>query len=370
MTEKSVDRLIEELNEKYTPEGSKIPVVARSNDRPAQEFISPTSPALGFVLGSGGWPLGHLIELFGKEHAGKTTIMMLGLKEVFEYHDGKRPIALIDIEHRYNPEWAQKLGLPTDELIVVQPESGEQATDIMHKLIKPKNLKDSVCAIGFDSVGAASPERERVSFEERKAIVGGNAQVMTRNVRTIAPVANLMGTTVFYSNQLRADMEGYRRVMTPGGQALKHALSTRLYLWPNTDPKSKKHDKIDGQDVQVGFEMNFRVVKNTFGPPGRDGKSSFYFRPSRLFEGIGFDVENDIQGLGIMTEVIVRKGAYYDYGDIHVQGRDPFFKALKEAGLYDQLLKDVNEKLDTRLSMFNNDAEKGEHYVEIDDPEV
>lgn len=337
---------------------------------PLPEFIPTTSPALGFVLGSDGWPLGHLIELFGKEASGKTTIMMLGLKEAFEYHDGERPIALIDIEHRYNPEWAKKLGLPTDELIVVQPESGEQATDIMHKLIRPKNLKDSACAIGFDSVGAASPERERISFEERGAIVGGNAAVMSRNVRTIAPVANLRGTTVFYSNQLRADMEGFRRVMTPGGHALKHALSLRVYLWPTTDPKTKKHDKIDGQDVQVGFEMNFRVIKNTFGPFGRDGKSVFYIRPSRLFEGIGFDIENDIQGLGIMTEVIERSGSYYSYSDVKAQGRDPFFKALKEAGLYDQLLKDVNAKLDTTQSMFENEAEKGEHYVLIDDPEI
>lgn len=686
MTQKSVDRLVQELNEKYTPEGAKVPVVSRSSDRPQQEFIPCTSPALGFVLGTGGWPLGHLVEMFGKEHAGKTTLMMLGLKEAYEYHDGNRAIAYIDVEHRYNEEWARKLGLPSD-LIVVQPENGEQATDIMHKLIKPKIISDGVCAIGFDSVGAASPTREQASFEDRAAIMGGNAMIMTRNVRTIAPVANLLGTTVFYclagstevvtkkgivpirelsgeeaevlteggkwvsapfrsfgvaptysikvsrhgfektiratgnhrwpvlrgskdrryanktevvtsdlvpgdflvschpksrgqvtpspigvmhgfvygdgtrgstgpshvniydsapkdeqmlkyfeafpwsrdenehysatrinnlprafkdlpdpdehlgylygwlagyfaadgtvvdgrpslssvsraslefardvcvrmgidydsiietssggfgangdggfrltfpigalpkefflldvhrqgyqpskrarsgwtvvsieeageeevfcatvpdthtfalegfiltgnSNQLRADMEGYRRVMTPGGQALKHAMSVRLYLWPNTDPKSKKHDKIDGQDVQVGFEMNFRVVKSNFGPPHRDGKSAFYFRPSRLFEGIGFDIEQDVQALGIMTEVIHRAGAYYSYEDVKVQGREPFFKEIKEKGLYDQLLKDVNSRLDTAFSMFEDDAAKGEHYVEIDDPEI
>lgn len=369
MTEKSIDRLVEELNKKYTPEGARLPIVSRSIDRPTQGFITCTSPALGFILGTGGWPIGHLVEFFGKEHAGKTTLMLLGLKEAYEHYDGERAIAYIDIEHRYNDKWARMLGLPED-LIVVQPENGEQATDIMHTLIKPKS-GDGVAAIGFDSIGAASPTREQASFEDRGAIVGGNAMIMTRNVRTIAPVANLLGTTVFYTNQLRADMQGYNRPMTPGGMAVKHMMSVRLYLWPNTQAESKKRDKIDGQDVQVGFEMNFRAVKNTFGPPGRDGKSNFYFRSSRLFEGIGFDVEQDIQALGILTEVIERRGAYYSYEDVKAQGRDPFFAAIKQSGLYDQLLKDVNAKLDNAFNtMFKDDSEKGDHYVEIDDPEL
>lgn len=369
MTEKSIDKLIASLNDKYSPDGAQIPVVAKSNDRPVARFIPCTSPALGFILGTNGWPIGHLVEFFGKEGAGKTTLMMLGLKEAYEYYDGNRAVALIDIEHRYNEDWAKRLGLPGD-LIVVQPENGEQATDIMHTLIKPKEGK-GVAAIGFDSIGAASPTREQASFEDRAAIMGGNAMIMTRNVRTIAPVANLLGTTVFYSNQLRADMAGYNRPLTPGGMAVKHAMSVRLYLWPNTDPKSKKHDKIDGQDVQVGFEMNFRAIKNTFGPPGRDGKSVFFFRPSKMFDGIGFDVESDIQALGILTELIERKGSYYSYLDIKAQGRDPFFAAIKEAGMYDQLLKDVQSNLDSKFStMFADPEERGENYIEIIDPEV
>ena len=198
---------------------------------------------------------------------------------------------------------------------------------------------------------------------------------MTRNVRPIAPLANIYGATVFYCNQLRQDLSGYNRPMTPGGNAIKHMMSVRLYLWPNTESKSKKRDKIDGQDVQVGFEMNFRTVKNTFGPPGRDGKSDFYFRPSRLYDGIGFDIESDIQALGILTEVIERKGSYYQYGDVRAQGRDPFFQKIKENGLYDVLLKDVQGSLSSRFtdaapSMFEDPGERGPSYVEIDDPEV
>lgn len=369
MTASSLDKLIDTLNKKYTPEGSKLPVVSKSSERPPQEYIPCTSPALQFVMGTGGWPVGHLTEMFGKEHAGKTTLMMLALKDAYEYYDGKRHIAYIDIEHRYNEDWARRLGLPSD-MIVIQPPNAEEGTDIMQTLIHPKD-GEGVCSIGFDSIGGAASSREFDTFGEREHIFAGAAKVMTRNVKTIAPLANLFQATVFYSNQLRADMQGYNRPMTPGGLAVKHHMSMRLYLWPSTKNDTKRMDKIDGQEVQVGFEMNFKAVKNTFGPPGRDGKSIFYFRPSREFDGIGFDIEADIQSLGILTEVIARKGSYYEYGEVKAQGRDPFFSQIKQHGLYDQLLKDVQTHLDEKFSsMFVDEAERGENFIDINDPEV
>jgi len=372
MADKSVDKLIEELQTKYAPEGSTIPVVSRANNRPKQVYIPTTSPGMGFVLGTGGWSEGHLHEFFGKEHAGKTTLMMLALKDCYEHYDGKRPIAFIDIEHRFNEEWSRLLGLP-DDLIVVQPSDAEQATDIMHTLIKPKSsAATGVSAIGFDSIGAAMSYKEHELVSDRETIMGGAAHIMTRNVRTLAPLANLYQTTVFYSNQLRANYSQYGSpFITPGGHAVKHMMSCRLYLWPNTSNDSKKVDKIDGQEVQVGFEMNFKAIKNTFGPPGREGKSVFYFRPSKLFDGVGFDIEADIQTLGLLTEVIERKGAYYNYKGIKAQGRDPFFLQIKESGLYDELLADVNATLDSKFSTtFTEKEDKGKNYIDISDPEV
>lgn len=370
MTQQSVERLIEELNKKYSPDGAVVPVLAKANTRPTQEFATVTSPAFGFVLGTGGIALGHLHEFFGKEHAGKTTLMMITLKNIYEHFDGQRPIAFIDIEHRFNEAWARMLGLPED-MIVVQPTDAEQATDIMQTLIKPsKTGSTGVCAIGFDSIGAASSLTEHLSFEDRSRVIGGSAGVMTRNVKTIAPIANLFGTTVLYANQLRADMAGYNRPMTPGGYAVKHMMSTRVYLWPNTSNDSKKFDKIDGAEVQVGFEMNFKIVKNTFGPAYREGKSIFYFRPSRLFASVGFDIEADIQALGMLTEVITRKGSYYEYAGVKAQGRDPFFSEIKAQGLYDQLLADVQRHLDGRFSMFSEEEDRGAAYVPLDDAEI
>lgn len=369
MTQQSVERLLEELNKKYSPDGAVVPVLAKANARPTQEFATVTSPAFGFVLGTGGIALGHLHEFFGKEHAGKTTLMMITLKNIYEHFNGERPLAFIDIEHRFNENWARMLGLPED-LIVVQPTDAEQATDIMQTLIKPTKGGTGVCAIGFDSIGAASSLTEHLSFEDRSRVIGGSAGVMTRNVKTIAPIANLFGTTVLYANQLRADMAGYNRPTTPGGYAVKHMMSTRVYLWPNTQRDSKKFDKIDGAEVQVGFEMNFKIVKNTFGPAYREGKSIFYFRPSRLFNNVGFDIEADIQALGMLTEVIARKGSYYEYAGVKAQGRDPFFSEIKSQGLYDQLLADVQRHLDGRFSMFAEEEDRGAAYVPLDDAEI
>jgi protein RecA len=369
MSNSNVDRLIDELNKKYTPEGAKLPVVAKSENRPQQMFVPCTSPSLGFALGTGGWPIGHLSEFFGKEHAGKTTLMMLALKDCYEYYDGKRDIAFIDIEHRYNEEWSKLLGLPGN-MIVVQPTSAEQATDIMQTLIHPKT-GEGVCAIGFDSIGAAASTQEFDKFGDREYTVGRTAIVMTRNVRTMAPLANLYNTSVFYTNQLRADMQGYNRPITPGGYAIKHMMSMRVYLWPNTKDDSKRKDKIDGQEVQVGFEMNFRVVKNTFGPPGREAKSTFFFRPSRLFDGVGFDIDGDIEALGLMTGVVERKGSFYEYDGIKVLGREPFFAKLKAEDKYDALYKTIQEHLLDKFStMFKEQDDRGQAFVDINDPEV
>lgn len=365
----TINKLISELNKKYTPEDAKIPVVAKSDDRPPQLFIPTSSPALGFVLGTGGWPIGHLSEFFGKEHAGKTSLMMIALKDAYEYYDGQRPIAYIDIEHRFNEQWAKLLGLPSD-MIVVQPTNAEMATDIMQTLIHPK-VGEGVCAIGFDSIGGAAVSSEFDTFGEREYVLGKAAAVMTRNVKTIAPLANLYQCTVFFTNHIRADFSGYNRPITPGGHAVKHMMSVRMYLWPSTKPDTKKMDKIDGQEVQVGFEMNFRVIKNTFGPPGREGKSTFYFRPSRLFDGVGFDVEEDIQALGLLTDVIKRSGSFYSYRDIKVQGREPFFAKLREEGLYDKLFQDVQSRLGSRvMSMFAPDEDRGDAFIDITDPEI
>ena len=334
MAKDAIDKLIKDLN-RFTPEGSSKPIVLRGNDLESINAIPCFTPALAYMLAVGGWPEGKLIELFGKEHSGKSSFALLALKDCLDYYDGKKLVAYIDLEHRFNPEWAEKLGLKVDEnLIVVQPPDAETGTDMMVELIKSKEI----CAIVWDSIGAAATKHSMQQLTEKNDKMGGNAAVMKRNVQTVAPLANLYGVTCFYLNQLRADMDGYNRPMTPGGHAVKHAMSVRLYLRPGSD---KYFDKINGENVQVGFPVVMKTVKNSYGPPFREGWTDFYNQPCAFLDHPGIDTQRDLARMGILLGVAKRQGAWFSWRDIKEQGRDKFFEAVWSSGLKDEFEAEI-----------------------------
>lgn len=375
---KAIDKLIDDINTAFTPAGAIKPIISRGGEASKIEYIPTASYAIGYLLGTGGWPKGKLIELFGPEHAGKTTLCYMGLMDCFNYHDGKKAVAFIDIEHRFNPDWAEKIGLVKgDNLIVVQPPDAERATDAMTRLIK----SGEVCAIGFDSIGSATTSAEQQEFADQAALRGGNAAVMSRNVGSVAPLADLFGTTCFYINQIRADMEGYHRIITPGGHKVKHMMSVRMYVRRG---KEKYFDKETGE--QVGFPMVFKTVKNSFGPSPREQYADFYFEASENHIGrIGFDTEKELAGLGLLTGVVEQSSSWYYYGDVQRDkkgkitgalvkgnGRDNFFAAVAEEGLQERLAADVMSSLSKALDVtLEGDLARPEtDGPEIDDPEV
>ena len=334
MAKDAIDKLIKDLN-RFTPEGSSKPIVLRGNDLERINAIPCFTPALAYMLAVGGWPEGKLIELFGKEHSGKSSFALLALKDCLDYYGGEKLVAYIDLEHRFNPEWAEKLGLRVDEnLIVVQPPDAETGTDMMVELIKSREI----CAIVWDSIGAAATKHSMQQLTEKNDKMGGNAAVMKRNVQTVAPLANLYGVTCFYLNQLRADMDGYNRPMTPGGHAVKHAMSVRLYLRPGSD---KYFDKINGENVQVGFPVVMKTVKNSYGPPFREGWTDFYNQPCVFLDHPGIDTQRDLARMGILLGVAKRQGAWFSWRDIKEQGRDKFFEAVWSSGLKDEFEAEI-----------------------------
>ena len=168
MAKDAIDKLIKDLN-RFTPEGSSKPIVMRGNDLERINAIPCFTPALAYMLAVGGWPEGKLIELFGKEHSGKSSFALLALKDCFDYYGGEKLVAYIDLEHRFNPEWAEKLGLKVDEnLIVVQPPDAETGTDMMVELIKSKE----VCAVVWDSIGAAATKHSMQQLTDKNDRVG------------------------------------------------------------------------------------------------------------------------------------------------------------------------------------------------------
>ena len=334
MAKDAIDKLIKDLN-RFTPDGSSKPIVLRGNDLERINAIPCFTPALAYMLAVGGWPEGKLIELFGKEHSGKSSFALLALKDCFDYYGGEKLVAYIDLEHRFNPEWAEKLGLKVDEnLIVVQPPDAETGTDMMVELIKSKE----VCAVVWDSIGAAATKHSMQQLTDKNDKMGGNAAVMKRNVQTVAPLANLYGVTCFYLNQLRADMDGYNRPMTPGGHAVKHAMSVRIYLRPGSD---KYFDKINGENVQVGFPVVMKTVKNSYGPPFREGWTDFYNQPCVFLDHPGIDTQRDLARMGILLGVAKRQGAWFSWRDIKEQGRDKFFESVWSSGLKEEFEAEI-----------------------------
>lgn len=341
MSKKSLDNLINDINKKFGYENAKKNVASMDSDE--EEVIIPCSPPiLRYVLGSKypGWVEGKLHEFFGKEAAGKTTLLFQALKDCYDFYGGDKKVAILDIEHRLNKDWAATLGLDVENLLILRPPHAEAATDIMKTLIESQEF----CAIGFDSVGAASPAKEHNSFEDAKDVMGGVAKVMRRHVDTIAPLANMLGVTCFYVNQLRADMEGYRRPITPGGHAFKHRMSRRIYVRPGKDKYEIKAP--DGKPVQVGYPVFFKAVKNSFGGPGREGSADFYWEPSdQWLDHIGYDFDDNYSRLGLVLGVIEQSGPWYAFGDIKERGRDNFFKKLESEGMKDVLFKEVEQKM-------------------------
>lgn len=324
MAKDAIEKLIADLN-KFTPEGSVKPLALRGNDIERINPIPCFTPALAHLLVVGGWPEGKLIEFFGKEHSGKSSFAMLALKDCYDYYKGEKMVAYIDLEHRFNPDWAEQLGLKVDEsLIVVQPPDAETATDMMVNIIKSKQ----VCAIVWDSTGAAATKHSMQQLTDKNDRVGGNAGVMKRNVQTVAPLANLYNVTCFYLNQLRADMEGYNRPMTPGGKAVKHQMSVRIYLRPGSE---KYNDKVNGENTQVGFPIVMKAVKNSYGP-SREGWTDFYNQPCVFLDHPGIDTRRDLARMGILLGVVKRQGSWFSWNDIKAQGRDSFFELVWSSG--------------------------------------
>jgi len=363
----AIDQLLKSLNS-FTPEGSTKPIAMRGNSIEKITAIPCFTPALAYLLGIGGWPEGKLIEFFGKEHSGKSSFAILALKDCYEFYKGEKMVAYVDLEHRFNPDWAEKLGLKVDEnLIVIQPPDAETGTDMMVELIKSKQI----CAIVWDSIGAAATKHSMQHLTDKNDKMGGNAAVMKRNVQTVAPLANLYGVNCFYLNQLRADMDGYNRPMTPGGHAVKHAMSVRLYLRPGSD---KYFDKVNGENTQVGFPVVMKTVKNSYGPPFREGWTDFYSQPNVFLDHPGIDTRRDLARMGILLGVVARGGAWFSWRDIKEQGRDKFFEKVWDSGMADEFEAEITAaiKKGSGMIVVENDEFFGRPLTndtdEIDDP--
>jgi recombination protein RecA len=266
------------------------------------EAISTGSLSLDLALGGGGIPKGRVIEIFGPESSGKTT---LALHAVARAQRNGGIAAFIDAEHALDPSWAKKLGVELETLLVSQPGSGEEAMHITEMLIK----SNAVDIIVVDSVAALVPKKE-LEGEMGDSHVGLQARLMSQALRKLTGVISKSKTCVIFINQIREKigvMFGSPET-TPGGRALKFYSSCRI------DVRRIGQIK-DGEEV-VGQRVRAKVVKNKVAPPFRVAEFD-------MMHNNGISYEGDVLDLAMAQKLVVRSGAWFRYGDLHLgQGRE------------------------------------------------
>ncbi|MDN4607396.1 recombinase RecA [Sporosarcina highlanderae] len=272
---------------------------------------SPTgSLALDAALGVGGYPRGRVIEIYGPESSGKTTVALHAIAEV-QASGGQA--AFIDAEHALDPVYAQKLGVNIDELLLSQPDTGEQALEIAEALVR----SGAVDIIVVDSVAALVPKAE-IEGEMGDAHVGLQARLMSQALRKLSGAINKSKTIAVFINQIREKvgvMFGNPEV-TPGGRALKFYSSVRLEVRRGEAIKQ-------GNDI-MGNKTRIRVVKNKVAPPFRTAEVDIMY-------GEGISREGEIVDLGAELEIVQKSGAWYSYeGERLGQGRENAKQFLKE----------------------------------------
>lgn len=304
---KQIDLTVKALQEKYG-EGS---IMKLGEVKKVDVDVIPTgSISLDLALGVGGVPRGRVIEIYGPESSGKTT---LTLHIVAEAQKAGGVAAFVDAEHALDPEYAKKIGVKLDQLLISQPDTGEQALDIVESLVK----SGGVDVIVVDSVAALTPRAE-IEGEMDQQHVGLQARLMSHALRKLTAIVAKSGTTVIFINQLRQKigiMFGNPET-TPGGMALKFYSSVRIEI--------RRAAQIQKGEEIVGNRVKVKIVKNKVAPPFRTTEFDILYNE-------GISKYADVVNTGVRYAVLAKSGSWFTYGSDKLgQGIDGARQYLKE----------------------------------------
>ncbi len=304
----ALDRTLKELEKEY----GKGTIMTLGDQRANVDIPSiPTgSLSLDIALGVGGIPRGRVVEIYGPEASGKTT---LALHIIANAQKAGGLAAFIDAEHALDPEYAQALGVDIENLLINQPDSGEQALDVVESLVRSNALD----VVAVDSVAALVPRTE-IDGEMGDQTVGEQARLMSRALRKLAAIISKSRTSVLFLNQVRMKigvMFGNPET-TPGGRALKFYSSVRLEI--------RRISSLKHRGDNIGNRCRVKVAKNKVAPPFRKAEFDLIF-------GEGISYEGDLLDLGEEHGIIEKAGAWYSYGEERLgQGRENAREFLKE----------------------------------------
>ena len=302
--------------------------VMKMGDKAVEEVDSISSGSLGLdlALGVNGYPKGRIIEIYGPESSGKTT---LTLHAIAEAQKAGGIAAFIDAEHAFDRNYAEKLGVDIENLIISQPDNGEQALEIAENLIR----SGAIDIVVIDSVAALTPKSE-IEGEMGDSKMGLHARLMSQALRKLTATISKTHCTVFFINQLREKigvMFGNPETTT-GGNALKFYASIRLDIRRSSQIK-------DGENV-IGNRTKVKVVKNKVAPPFRTAEFDIMY-------GEGVSKTGEILDLAVEFEIIKKAGSWFSYGDTKLgQGRDAVKALIKDnPELADELEIKIKEKI-------------------------
>jgi len=293
--------------------------------RPKISTISTGSMSLDVALGVGGFPRGRIIEIFGPESSGKTT---LALHAVANAQKAGGIAVLIDAEYAFDAKYAKALGVDVDNLLVSQPDTGEQALEIVDTLVR----SGAVDIVVVDSVAALVPAAE-IEGEMGDSHMGLQARLMSQALRKLTAIVARSKTTFVFLNQLREKIGMFvgNPETTTGGRALKFYASMRIEVKRTMAIK-------EGTDI-VGGRVRIKIVKNKMAPPFKEVEVDLYY-------GRGFSKESDIIELGVLYEIVSKTGAWYSYGDNRLgQGKEAVRKLFEEnRPLFEEIKAKIMEK--------------------------
>ncbi len=299
------------------------------------EAVSTGSLGLDIALGIGGLPRGRVVEIYGPESSGKTT---LTLQVIAEVQRAGGTAAFVDAEHALDPAYAQKLGVNIDDLLVSQPDNGEQALEITDMLVR----SSAVDVIVIDSVAALTPKAE-IEGEMGDMQMGSHARLMSQALRKLTGNIKRSNTMVIFINQIRMKigvMFGNPETTT-GGNALKFYASVRLDI--------RRIGAIKNGEEVVGNQTRVKVVKNKVAPPFREAEFEIMY-------GAGISREGEIIDLGSEHGIIEKSGAWYSYkGERIGQGKDNTRNFLKE---HPEMARDIEGQIRTKLLPVKKVAEQ------------
>ncbi|MCD6385793.1 recombinase RecA [Candidatus Sumerlaeota bacterium] len=288
------------------------------------------SISLDMAMVIGGYPRGRIVEIFGPEMSGKTTLALHAIANA-QAKDGVG--ALVDAENAFDPHYARKIGVNLDELLISQPDTGEQALDIVETLVR----SNAVDIVVIDSVAALVPRAE-IEGEMGDSYMGLQARLMSQAMRKLTTAINRSKTCVIFLNQIREKigvMFGSSE-FTPGGRALKFYSSIRIDL--------RRIATLKDGDRSIGSRLRARVVKNKLAPPFREAELDIIF-------GEGISYAGEIIDLGVKLKIIDKSGAWLSYGGQRLgQGRENARQFLKENP---DILSEIESKIREQLKKNN-----------------